>query len=83
MKQMFSDIKVISTDGVHRVPANLDITNVQSGDVEDDHSRLLESIRPDEPTIIFCNKTSRVDKVCQYLRKHNVKNLPYYEDATI
>lgn len=31
-------------------------------------------------TIIFCDNKTRVDKVCEFLRVKEIKNLPYYEN---
>lgn len=48
-------------------------------DTDNELEKLLEVIKP-EPTLIFCEKRTRVDKVCEFLRSKEIKNLPFYDD---
>ena len=42
--------------------------------------KLAEIIKKDEQTLIFCEKRTKVDRVCEFLRSKEIINLPFYED---
>ena len=50
--------------------------------VEDnDMDKLAEIIKKDEQTLIFCERRSKVDRICEFLRSKEIKNLPFYDDS--
>jgi len=58
----------------------LDIQTITDVDAENELQRLLEVLNPDEPTIIFCERKTRIEKVSEFLRSKDIKNLPFSND---
>lgn len=69
----------IKSDGAHQIPTNIEIRDIQIE--ENELEKLVECLKPDQQTIIFCEKRSKVDRICEFLRHNEIKNLPFYDDA--
>jgi superfamily II DNA/RNA helicase len=72
-------MQIIKTPGAHKLPRNVEIRNIHNIETESELDSLLEVITP-EPTLIFCNSKSKVERVCEFLRSKDVKNLPFFDD---
>jgi len=44
-------------------------------------AHLIDSLDPTEPTIVFCDKKTRVDRVSEFLMNRKIENLPFFDDA--
>lgn len=65
---------------MHKLPPTVEFSAVYGVESENELEKLFEVLRPDEPTLIFCDKRSRCDKVSEFLRQKDIKNLPFYDD---
>lgn len=81
LTELFPQLEVVRSKEAHKISPSITIENINANHVDDNYESLLNCIVPNEPTMIFCDKKSRIDKVCEFLMQKNIVNLPYSDSS--
>lgn len=63
----FPDMEIVKTPGAHQISGGLDMNFIRISSEEEALAHLIDNLNPQEPTIIFCDKKTRVDRVSEFL----------------
>lgn len=67
IQDWFPDIKIVKSPNAHKINPALETKNLSLKSEDNDLDLLTSVIKPNEQTIIFCDKKTKIEKVCEHL----------------
>ncbi len=80
LQEFFPEMQTFKSANANKVPQHLVVQDLHI-EAEQEFETLMQVLNQNEQTIIFCDRRSKVDKVCEFLKTKDIFNLPFYEDS--
>jgi superfamily II DNA/RNA helicase len=67
IQDWFPDVNIVKSSNAHMINPALETKNLSLKSEDNDLDLLTSVIKPNEQTIIFCDKKTKIEKVCEHL----------------
>ncbi len=67
IQDWFPDLQIVKSPNAHKINPALEIKTLSLKSEDNDLDLLTQVIKPNEQTIIFCDKKTKIEKVCEHL----------------